>query len=110
MQKLGALDGNFFYTETDKTPNHVSSVQLFELPKNTSAQQFVSGLKDFYQSRIHLVPYLTRIPRFVPGNIDHPVWVKDKNFELENHIISIDLPAPGTFEQLELKVAEIHAE
>ncbi|MFT5693030.1 MAG: diacylglycerol O-acyltransferase, partial [Oceanicoccus sp.] len=49
-------------------------------------------------------------PRFVPGNIDHPVWVKDKNFELENHIISIDLPAPGTFEQLELKVAEIHAE
>ena len=110
MQKLGALDGNFFYTETDKTPNHISSLQLFELPKNTSTEQFVSGLKIFYQSRAHLVPYLTRIPRFVPGNIDHPVWVEDKNFDIDNHIIPVELAAPGTFQQLELKVAEIHAE
>jgi len=110
MQKLGALDANFLYTETDKTPNHVSSVQIFELPKNCEIDEFVPGLKEFFMRRAHLVPYLTRVLRFVPGNIDHPVWIKDTAFNIDNHLTQVELPAPGTFEQLEQKVADIHAE
>jgi WS/DGAT/MGAT family acyltransferase len=110
MQKLGALDANFLYTETDRTPNHVSSVQIFELPDNCAIDEFVLGLKTFFMQRIHLVPYLTRVLRFVPGNIDHPVWIKDKAFNVDNHFTLVELPAPGTFEQLEQKVADIHAE
>lgn len=110
MKKLGAVDANFLYIETEKTPNHVASVQLFELPEHNTAEQFVAGLKKFYMKRIHLVPYLTNVARFTPGNIDHPVWVKDVNFSIDNHIFHVELSAPGSFAQLEQKVAEIHAE
>jgi len=75
MQKLGALDANFFYSETPRNPNHVASVQKFELPEGTDRGEFVSGLKAFMAARIHLVPYLTRKIQFIPGGFDHPVWV-----------------------------------
>jgi len=110
MQKLGALDGNFLYTETEKVPNHVSSVQIFELPSQQNFDQYFLSLKKFYSARIHLIPYLTRVLKFVPGNVDHPVWVKAPQFDIDNHITHVVLDAPGNFEQLELKVAQIHAE
>ena len=37
MQKLAALDANFLYSESEKTPNHISSVQLFDLAGTSSA-------------------------------------------------------------------------
>ena len=110
MRKLGALDANFLYTETEQVPNHVSSVQIFELPEGRSFDEFIDGLRGYFMSRVHLVPYLTRKLRFTPGNIDHPVWVKDPDFNVDNHLIRVELPSPGTFAQLEQKVAEIHAE
>jgi WS/DGAT/MGAT family acyltransferase len=110
MEKLSALDANFLYTETEKMPNHISSVQLFDLPDETTADEFIVGLKSRYLERIHLVPYLTRKVVFMPGNIDHPVWKVDADFNIDNHIIKVDLPPPGNFHQLEEKVAEIHAE
>jgi len=110
MQKLGALDGNFLYTETEKVPNHVSSVQIFELPSQQNFDQYFSSLKEFYSARIHLIPYLTRVLKFVPGNVDHPVWVNAPQFDIDNHITHVALDAPGSFEQLELKIAQIHAE
>ena len=47
MEKLGALDANFLYSETDKVLNHVASLQHFALPRNTSASEFTRGLKTF---------------------------------------------------------------
>ena len=28
-------------------------------------------------------------------NLDHPVWVEDKNFDLSRHLYRIGLPSPG---------------
>ncbi|MFT5693026.1 MAG: diacylglycerol O-acyltransferase [Oceanicoccus sp.] len=109
MQKLGALDANFLYLESEKAPNHISSVQIFELPKNQGPDEFLTGLKSYYLERLHLVPYLTRKLKFTPGNIDHPVWVEDPDFDVNNHFTQVELPKPGTFGQLEEKVAEIHS-
>jgi diacylglycerol O-acyltransferase len=110
MQKLAALDANFLYSESKKTPNHISSVQMFDLPFECNVDEFISRLKDYFMERIHLVPYLTRKLKFTPGNIDHPVWVEDPEFDLSNHFEQVKLPAPGSFGQLEEAVAEIHAE
>jgi len=109
MQKLKALDANFLYSESERTPNNISSVQILELPDECSLDEFISSLRYYFMERIHLVPYLTRKLKFTPGNIDHPVWVKDKNFDLNNHFEHIKLALPGSFSQLEETVAKIHA-
>lgn len=107
MQKLGALDANFLYTETGLTPNHVASVQKFELPEGITPQAFVLGLKEFLQARLHLVPYLHRKLKWVPGNLDHPFWV-EADVDMDFHVVEVPLAAPGTMAQLESKVAELH--
>lgn len=108
MQKLAALDANFLYTETERMPNHISSFQILELPEGITVDGFIEGIKLGYQERLHLLPYLYRKVQFVPGNFDHPVWVTDKEFDVDNHVFKEVLPRPGTFQQLEEKIAEIH--
>jgi diacylglycerol O-acyltransferase / wax synthase len=115
VKKLGAMDANFLYSETPSSPNHVASLQVFELPEHQSASQFIVGLKEFMAARIDLVPYLTRKLQMTPGGFDHPIWISDGDFSIENHIVEVSLSAPGlsatgNMEQLEAKVAELHAE
>ncbi|XOV90413.1 MAG: wax ester/triacylglycerol synthase family O-acyltransferase [Pseudomonadota bacterium] len=109
MQRLGATDANFLYTETDLTPNHIASVQRLALPHGVSEQAFVEDLKQYVASRAHLIPYMQRRLQFLPGNFDHPFWVQDRHFSIDNHVIEAPLRAPGTLAQLEKKVAELHA-
>jgi len=110
MKKLGTVDANFLYSETPTNPNHVASVQIFELPENQSSSEFIEGLKTFMAARIHLVPYLTRKLQFTPFGLDHPVWISDGNFSIENHIVEVSLAEPGDLSQLQTKVAELHEE
>lgn len=109
MQKLGALDANFLYSETELILNHIASVQRFELPEGVSAAEFAGGLKQFLMGRLHLVPYLYRKLRFVPGNFDHPFWVNDKAFNIDNHVTEVKVPSPGGLKQTEETVARLHA-
>ncbi len=109
MQRLGATDANFLYTETDLTPNHIASVQRLALPFGVDEQEYVTELKQYVAARAHLIPYMHRKLKSLPGNFDHPFWVEDKNFCIDNHVIEAPLSAPGTTVQLEKKIAELHA-
>ena len=109
MNKLGALDANFLYTETDKMVNHVASVQVMQLPDGTDPAHFVEGLKTYTEARLHLVPYLHRKLKFVPGNFDHPVWITDHSIDIANHIYTEAIDAPGGREEMDRKIAEIHS-
>ncbi len=108
MYKLGALDAGFLYNETDRSPQHIASVQILELPEGVDEAQFVENVKSLMAERIHLVPYFTNKLRFVPFNLDHPVWVKDRAFSLDNHVHTMDIPAPGDRLALEQTIASLH--
>lgn len=109
MQKLGALDANFLYSESDLMPNHIASVQRLELPAGVIASEFIESLKSFIQKRLHLVPYLHRRLKFVPGNLDHPFWVHDRDFDIDNHIVEVPVVAPGGAAEFEATIAELHS-
>ena len=113
MEQIGALDANFLYTETKSVQNHIASIQILELPEGQTVIDFIEGLKKVISERRHLVPYLTRKLRYAPMNMDHPFWVEDKQFNIDNHIYEVALetaakPEEG-FSQLEEKIAELHA-
>ena len=108
MQKLGALDANFLYSETTLMPNHIASVQRFELAEGVTTDQFIASLKTYLLARMHRVPYMGRKLKLVPGNFDHPFWVHDNQFDIDNHVVEVAVTAPGGLDQLERAIAQLH--
>ena len=108
MLKLGALDAGFLYNETAKSPQSIASVQILELPEGVSESEFVANLKSLLMERIHLVPYFTNKLQFVPFNLDHPVWVRDADFDIDNHVHTLAVAAPGGQAELEAAIARLH--
>ena len=94
MQRLSGLDASFLYLETPSQPLHVCSV--LELDAST-----IPGGYSFEKLRDELSVRITAMPEFreklfdSPLNIDHPVWVADKDFDVDHHLHRIAVPAPG---------------
>ena len=109
MYKLSATDAGFLYAETPLCPMHVASVQVMALPDGVREDEFIASLKPFIAARGHLVPYLTNRLQATPFDLDHPLWVRDPDFDIDRHIYRIDVPAPGGQAELERTVAELHA-
>ena len=108
MEKLAAADASFLYSETSKCNSNVASVQIMELPSGVTPGQFIASLKTYMSERLHLVSYLHRKLAFVPGNWDHPVWVHDHNFNIDNHVIEYPVPLPGNQAEMEQVIAALH--
>ena len=108
IEKLAAADASFLYSETNKCNSNVASIQILELPEDVSAQEFVQSLKGYMQDRLYLVTYLTKKLQFVPGNLDHPVWIQDTSFDIDNHIIEYPVAAPGSRLELDNAIAALH--
>ena len=110
MYKLSGTDAGFLYNETERCPQHVSSVQIMELPEGVDEDAFIEGLKAHFMRRLHLVPYLTNKLVETPFLADHPVWAPDADFDIDNHIERVDVAAPGGRAELEAAVARLHEE
>ena len=109
MYKLSATDAGFLYAETPLCPMHVASVQVMALPDGVSEDEFIASLKPFIAARGHLVPYLTNRLQATPFDLDHPLWVRDPDIDIDRHIYRVDVPAPGGQAELEQTIAELHA-
>lgn len=94
MQRLSGLDASFLYLETAAQPLHVCSI--LELDTSTMPGGYTfDRLRDGLSVRIRAMPeFRERIAdnRF---NLDHPVWVEDKDFDVDRHLHRIGLPSPG---------------
>ena len=94
MERLSGLDASFLYIETTEQPLHVCSI--LELDTST-----IPGGYTFERLRDDLAVRLKAMPEFRAKladstlNLDHPVWVEDKDFDLANHLNHIALPSPG---------------
>ena len=110
MEKLSMQDATFLYSETENVMNHIASLQQYQLPEGLEPSEFVASLRDYLKDRIHLLPYLTRKVKMMPGGMDHAVWIQDGDFDVHNHVIEVPLDAPGSFEQVQAKVAELHSQ
>jgi WS/DGAT/MGAT family acyltransferase len=108
MKKLGGIDASFLYMETPETPMHVAGLTFIELPAGYSGS-FYADYKAHIGRRMHLVPIFSQKLVPVPFEIDHPVWVNDDEVDLDYHVRHLDLPAPGTMEQLEELVGRLHS-
>src|SRR6478609_9405466 len=99
MEWLSGLDASFLYIESPTQPLHVCSI--LELDTST-----VPGGYTFDRLRDELALRITAIPAFRAKladsqlNLDYPVWVEDDGFDLDRHLLRIELPAPGGRQEL----------
>jgi WS/DGAT/MGAT family acyltransferase len=102
---MSPLDASFLHVENDVNHMHIASVAIFEGPA-PRYQEIV----DMVASKLHLVPRYRQLVRFVPLDLERPVWVDDPHFNLQYHIRHTALPAPGSEEQLRNLVGRVMAQ
>jgi WS/DGAT/MGAT family acyltransferase len=102
---MSPLDASFLHVENDVNHMHIASVAIFEGPA-PPYQEIV----DMVASKLHLVPRYRQLVRFVPLDLERPVWVDNPHFNLQYHIRHTALPAPGSEEQLRNLVGRVMAQ
>ncbi|MFR9751452.1 WS/DGAT/MGAT family O-acyltransferase [Nocardia sp. 004] len=104
MERLTGLDASFLYLETETQHLHVCALLILDC---SSGNYSFDAFKTELGRRLPLIPQLRRRVHEVPFNLDHPVWVTDQNFDLDNHIRRITIAAPAGRRELEQLVGDI---
>ncbi|WP_102142736.1 WS/DGAT/MGAT family O-acyltransferase [Mycobacterium hubeiense] len=94
MQRLSGLDASFLYLETAAQPLHVCSILEIDTSTMPGGYTF-DRLRDELGLRIKAMPQFREKLADSRFNLDHPVWVDDKDFDVDRHVHRIGLPAPG---------------
>src|SRR5690242_8125545 len=94
MQRLSGLDASFLYLETAAQPMHVCSV--LELDTSTMPGGYTfDRMRDALSLTIKAMPQFREKLADSRFNLDHPVRVEDKDFDVNRHLHRIGLPGPG---------------
>lgn len=95
MDRMSVQDASFLYSETERDLHHNAWLGVFEGPA-PSREEF----RALIASKLARIPRYRQRVRFVPGDVATPVWVDDVYFNLDWHLRSIALPAPGDDSQM----------
>ncbi|HXA11693.1 MAG TPA: wax ester/triacylglycerol synthase family O-acyltransferase [Mycobacterium sp.] len=94
MERLSGLDASFLYIETSTQPLNVCSI--LEVDSSTMPGGYTfDRLRDELALRIKAMPEFREKLADSQFNLDHPVWVEDKDFDVNRHLHRIGLPSPG---------------
>ena len=105
MKHLSALDALFLQLETPETPMHVGSLMVLDRPPGRKKPY--DAIRQHIARRLHLAPVFSRTLAFMPLDLANPAWV-DGAIDLDYHVRSLKLLAPGSDRQLEDAVAKLH--
>jgi diacylglycerol O-acyltransferase len=106
--RLSAQDATFLMFETPEVYMHISATMIFDLgPLETDAGGVdIDAIKKATEAVLHLIPRYREKLAWIPF-FNHPVWVDDRDFNLDYHIRHTSLPRPGGLEQLKRLSARI---
>ena len=108
-KQLSALDTQFLAIENDRNYGHTGGLAVLDPSTAPGGDLTLQELKDFIDSRLHLIPPFTSRLAQVPFNLDWPYWVRDEHFDIGYHVREIALPAPGDMKQLTDQVGRIYS-
>ncbi|MCB0994067.1 MAG: wax ester/triacylglycerol synthase family O-acyltransferase [Acidimicrobiales bacterium] len=93
VQRLSGTDALFLSAETPAWLQSVGGLTILDPADSPdfSYDAVVANLRE----RIALVPKLRWKLRSVPLGLDRPVWVADRDFDLDNHLHRVTVPRPG---------------
>ena len=92
--RLNPLDSAWLFTESRATPNHVGGLLEFRLPEGAPKDYMRRMMADFRGHREFTAPWNRRL-KYAFNKNPVPVWIEDRNIDLEYHVRHAALPWPG---------------
>ncbi|HWS92624.1 MAG TPA: wax ester/triacylglycerol synthase family O-acyltransferase [Mycobacterium sp.] len=108
MEQLGGLDAAFVYAETAGAA-HVTFFGIYDPSTAPGGVVTFDDVVAHIGSRLGADRVFRSVLARVPFDLDHPYWVRDRNFELSQHLHRLTLPRPGDWRQLCDQVSQLHA-
>jgi diacylglycerol O-acyltransferase len=108
MRQLTGLDATFIYMEDSHQPQHIGSLGMYDPSTAPNGLATIETIAQSIKDRAYLAPLMRQKLLQVPFNFDHPYWLRVDNFELEDHVHQIGLPAPGNWQQLCALISQLH--
>jgi WS/DGAT/MGAT family acyltransferase len=102
---MTGMDAAFLYAETATMHLQTLGVIVLDPPKGKKIG--LVEVADVLSSRMHLLPVFRRRAISIPAGIDHPLWIEDPDFDLENHLHAVTVAPPGSHDELETFVGEV---
>ena len=101
-RRLSALDTSFLALESATTPMHVGALILLEGGALTDADGRVriDAIRDAIGSRLDRSPRMRQRISSMPFAAGRPVWIDDQAFDIGHHVRGVDIPPPGSRDQL----------
>jgi diacylglycerol O-acyltransferase len=94
MERMNGIDPMFIYSDTPATPMEVAYACILN-PATAAGGYSFESVQELLSDRLpSLVPFRRRLMA-VPFGLDHPRWVDDPEFDLDNHLHRAALPEPG---------------
>ena len=106
VQRLPGVDAGFLYMETPTLHMHTLKVALVDVSTVPGGYSF-GRFHDELAARLHLLPPFRRRLVPVPFQLNHPVWVEDRDFDQARHVLHRRVPAPGGMRELEDLIGQI---
>ncbi|WP_158296660.1 WS/DGAT/MGAT family O-acyltransferase [Nocardioides albidus] len=108
MRQLSGVDASFLHMEDSRMTGHVGGLIILD-PSTAERPVDLETMKEYVAARIPALPPLRWRLAEVPLGIDLPYWYDDHDVDLDFHVRSLALPAPGNQQQLIEQVSRIHA-
>ena len=106
---MRGIDAGYLYMETPTVHMHTLKIGVLDASDAPGGYSFERVVEEM-ERRLHLLPPFRRRIVPVPLGLHHPLWVEDPDFDIRNHIVREQVPAPGTQQQLDDAVAQIASE
>jgi WS/DGAT/MGAT family acyltransferase len=103
--RLTATDASFLAQEYEASHMHIGAMTVLEGPPPSYA-----AFADHIRSRLHLVPRYRQKLAVPPLETGRPLWVDDRDFNLDYHVRHTALPAPGSDFQLRALAARVFSQ
>lgn len=105
VERISAGDAAFVYMENRVVRMHVTGLLLLDPTTMPDGYSF-DAFRTYLQGRLDRISMFRRRLLRDPLGIDHPVWVDDPDFDLDDHIHRVDLGGAATADDLAEWVGE----
>ncbi|HUR50501.1 MAG TPA: wax ester/triacylglycerol synthase family O-acyltransferase [Mycobacteriales bacterium] len=102
---MPGVDAGFLYMETPTLHMHTIKVALLDVSSLPSYR--FESFKAELMSRLHLLPPFRRRVVEVPMQLNHPLWVEDREVDPDRHVLRQVLPEGSGMAELEDLVGRI---
>jgi WS/DGAT/MGAT family acyltransferase len=95
VERLAPNDAWFLYLENPTVHLHVTGVLV--LDTSTAGDDFgFETVRRHFEERLHRIPAMHQRLVEVPLGIDHPIWIEERDVDLDDHVEHHRLTAPGS--------------